>query len=163
MGKMSRDKGAAWERRLAGYLRPSFPRIDRAVRTGYATADRTAADPGDLAGTDYIIWSAKDVTMPHGKVEPQPNVLRGWFAELDAMVAGSPRTPTPVGLIVHKRSGYLDPGMAWCWMTAEDFGRLLGIVMLGVSLDPAMPVRVQLDDLLPALVAWERRWNERAA
>lgn len=162
-GAMSRNKGAAFERTLAKFLRPTFPSMERAVRTGYRTADRTSADPGDLAGTDYVVWSAKDAKSSKGHPEPEVGQLRGWMTELELMVRGSTRTPTPIGVLVHKRAGHADPAMAWAWVTVTDLLRVQG---LGETVLPSLaevPVRLTLGQLMPALAAWERRHVERAA
>lgn len=104
----SRRKGVTAERDLVRWLRSNgFPGAERAVRTGYRTADRTSADPGDITGTPLILWSVKDCAVER---------LDRWFDELDEMSDAS-GTYTQVGLIVHKRRGHADPARWWCWLS----------------------------------------------
>src|SRR5688500_3530498 len=60
-GKYSREKGATAERHLVAWLRThGWPGAERAVRTGYRTADRTSVDPGDVTGTPGLVWQVKN-------------------------------------------------------------------------------------------------------
>jgi hypothetical protein len=145
-GAMSRNKGANAERALVGYLRRvGFGGAERAVRTGYRTVTRTSADPGDVTGTPGIIWSCKDVAATRANT---PSVFATWFAELDAMDG----QPGDVRLLVHKRAGYTDPGLWWCWMRLYVLANLMGRPEHGwpVGVDP---VRMELGHVIPLLHA----------
>ena len=141
IGKMSRNKGAKAERDLVTYLRTvGFGGAERAVRTGYRTSTRTAADPGDITGTPGIVWSVKDCATEQ---------LTKWLAELDAMDGGDVR------LVVHKRSGKADPGRWWCWMWADTMLALATArYVLPQYVAPAnAPVRMELGHVVPLLHA----------
>jgi hypothetical protein len=146
-GAMSRDKGANAERALVGYLRGvGFGGAERAVRTGYRTVTRTSADPGDVTGTPGIIWSCKDVATVKAN---KPSVFADWFAELDAMDGDVDH----VRLLVHKRAGYTDPGLWWCWMRLYTLEHL---VLASSSVDAGQndwtaPVRMELGHTIPLL------------
>lgn len=145
-GAMSRNKGAAAERALVGYLRRAgFGGAERAVRTGYRTATRTSRDPGDVTGTPGIIWSCKDVATTAAN---KPSVFASWFAELDAMDG----RPDDVRLLVHKRVGYTDPGLWWCWMRLPTLLWFVGPHSWGQDL-PGHPVRMELGHVIPLLHA----------
>lgn len=140
-GKSNRRKGHDAERDLARWLRTvGFGGAERAVRTGFRTADRTSADPGDITGTGPIVWSVKDCAVEQ---------VAKWFAELDAMGDGD----TEVYLLVHKRRGHASPARWWCWMRVRD---LLGLVHYdgldgyeGASADAL--VRMELGHVVPLL------------
>lgn len=144
---MSRNKGAAAERALVGYLRRvGFGGAERAVRTGYRTATRTSADPGDVTGTPGIIWSCKDVATTAAN---KPSVFASWFAELDAMDG----RPDDVRLLVHKRAGYTDPGLWWCWMRLHMLVRLASDAQVFMVRPGDEPVRMELGHVIPLLSA----------
>lgn len=138
-GAWSRNKGAKAERNLVAYLRQvGFGGAERAVRTGYRTTTRTSADPGDLTGTPGIVWSIKDVAEAEAR---KPSVLAGWFVELDAMEGTD-----VVRLLVHKRSGCVDPGRWWCWMRLRTLLALDGHERLSTPYE--VPVRMDLGDVV---------------
>lgn len=139
LGRMSRNKGAKAERDLVTYLRTvGFGGAERAVRTGYRTTTRTAADPGDITGTPGIVWSVKDCAVEQ---------LTKWLDELDAMEG-----QCVVRLLVHKRSGKADPGRWWCWLRLRT---LLDVTSqsLWISASPTAPVRMELQHVVPLLHA----------
>lgn len=139
LGRMSRNKGAQAERDLVAYLRMvGFGGAERAVRTGYRTKDRTAADPGDVTGTPGIVWSVKDCA-----VDEHPK----WLDELDAM-AGDPDV---VRLLVHKRRGHAIPDKWWCWLRFRTLLALDGHERL--SLPYSAPVRMELGHVVDFLHA----------
>jgi len=146
VGALSTNKGKVAERDLVKYLRTvGFPAAERAVRTGYRVAERTAADPGDVTGTPGIIWSCKDVAVTKAN---KPSVFEDWFAELDAMDGG----PDAVRLLVHKRAGYADPGRWWCWMRLPTLLWFVGPHSWGQDF-PGHPVRMELGHVIPLLHA----------
>ncbi|HWD79273.1 MAG TPA: hypothetical protein VG497_10325, partial [Kribbella sp.] len=62
IGRSNRNRGAVAERAVVAWLRDNgFPHAERAVRTGYRTADRVSADHGDITGTPLLAWQVKDV------------------------------------------------------------------------------------------------------
>lgn len=133
LGKMSRNKGAKAERDLVTYLRTvGFGGAERAVRTGYRTSTRTAADPGDITGTPGIVWSVKDCATEQ---------LTKWLDELDAMEGDD-----VVRLLVHKRSGKADPGRWWCWMRMDQLS-----LLLDAHHYCAAPVRMELTEAVELL------------
>lgn len=139
LGKMSRNKGAKAERDLVAYLRTvGFGGVERAVRTGYRTATRVAADPGDITGVPGVIWSVKDCAQER---------LDAWLAELDAMEG----RPDDVRLLVHKRSGKADPARWWCWMRLDTLWLLCGRSAWRPGGDA--PVRFELQHVIPLLRA----------
>lgn len=141
LGKMSRNKGAKAERDLVTYLRTvGFGGAERAVRTGYRTTTRTAADPGDITGTPGIVWSVKDCATEQ---------LSKWLVELDAMDG----RPGDARLLVHKRSGKAEPARWWCWMRLQTLQHL---VLASTAVDPIdepYPVRMELGHVIPLLHA----------
>jgi hypothetical protein len=140
-GAMSRNKGATAERRLVAYLRTvGFGGAERAVRTGYRTVARVAADPGDVTGTPGIIWSCKDVAEER---------LDRWFDELDAMAG----RPGDVRLLVHKRAGKSDPGRWWCWMRLHMLIRVASDAQVFMVRPGDEPVRMELGHVIPLLHA----------
>lgn len=140
LGRMSRNKGAKAERDLVTYLRTvGFGGAERAVRTGYRTATRTAADPGDITGTPGIVWSVKDCATEQ---------LTKWLAELDAMEGRE----FDVRLLVHKRSGKADPARWWCWMRTRTMLRLIDESYFAED-RYGPPVRMELGHVIPLLHA----------
>lgn len=139
MGAYSRNKGIRAERALVTWLRGNgFPGAERAVRTGYQTADRTSADPGDVTGLGPgLVVSVKDAKVEY---------LDAWLRELDAMDGPD----DAVRLLVHKREYKADPGRWWCWMRAAVFLDIGG--RAGVP-DYRFPVRVELADAVTMLRA----------
>jgi hypothetical protein len=138
LGKMSRNKGAKAERDVVAYLRTvGFGGAERAVRTGYRTKDRAAADPGDITGTPGIVWSVKDVATEQ---------LAKWLDELDAMEGPS----DDVRLLVHKRPGKADPSRWWCWTYLDT---LVDLVTDRPMTFDSFPVRMELGHVIPLLHA----------
>jgi len=141
LGRANRRKGAVAERDLVKYLRRvGFPGAERAVPTGYRTATRVAADPGDITGTLGVVWSVKDVATEQ---------IAKWFAELDAMDGRL----GDVRLLVHKRRGHADPGRWWCWLRVGTLVRLLDENLRPDGLGDAVPMRMELGDVIPLLRA----------
>lgn len=146
-GAMSRNKGATAERDVVRFLRTvGFGGAERAVRTGYRTFERVAADPGDVTGTPGIIWSVKDVAEDRARKDC---TMAGWFAELDAMHG----QPSDVRLLVHKRSGKSDPSRWWCWMRLHMLVRLASDAQIFMVNPGDEPVRMELGHVIPLLHA----------
>jgi len=145
LGRMSRNKGAKAERDLVAYLRMvGFGGAERAVRTGYRTKDRVAADPGDITGTPGIVWSVKDAAVER---------IDTWLDELDAMAA-DPRLPVDdVRLLVHKRRGRAIPDKWWCWLRLHELKGLVGAPNPSYSNDDDVPVRMELGHVIDLLHA----------
>jgi hypothetical protein len=135
-GAANRRKGASAELSVVKYLRTvGFGGAERAVRTGYRTSTRTAADPGDITGTPGIVWSIKDVATEQ---------ITKWFDELDRMDA----RPGDVRLLVHKRRGYADPARWWCWAYLDT---VLGLVGDHEPAFDRFPIRMELGCAIPIL------------
>jgi hypothetical protein len=142
-GAANRRKGASAELSVVKYLRTvGFGGAERAVRTGYRTSTRTAADPGDITGTIGIVWSIKDVATEQ---------IAKWFDELDRMDAHA----GDVRLLVHKRRGHADPGRWWCWMRLHTLVHVLGEPGERRRCPVACgePVRMELGHVIPLLHA----------
>jgi hypothetical protein len=137
-GAANRRKGADAELAVVKYLRTvGFGGAERAVRTGYRTTTRTAADPGDITGTPGVVWSIKDVATEQ---------IAKWFDELDRMDS----RPGDVRLLVHKRRGYASPDRWWCWMHLDT---LMTLTAGGPWLPESAPVRMELGHVIPLLRA----------
>jgi hypothetical protein len=133
-GRANRRKGHTAERDLARWLRENgFPHAERAVRTGFRTADRVTADPGDIAGIPGVVWSVKDCATE--RIGP-------WLAELDAMDGGDYR------LLVVKRRGCADPGRWWVYIEAN---ALPGLRWGCGSAALSFPVRAELAPVVALL------------
>lgn len=133
--KWSRNKGAQAERDLVRYLRTAgFGGAERAVRTGYRTTTRVAADPGDVTGTPGIVWSVKDVAADD---------VPAWLRELDAMEGRE----SDVRLLVHKRPN-TTPARWWCWMRLD----VLHALAEGAApIYGAHPIRMELTHVVTLL------------
>lgn len=144
-GTSNRRRGLTAERDLARWLRTvGFAGAERAVRTGFRTADRISADPGDITGTGPIVWSVKDCAAEQ---------ITKWFGELDSMGDGD----SEVYLLVHKRRGHASPARWWCWLS---LGQLLDLAteahpcqLRAVARDAATPLRMELGAVVPLLRA----------
>jgi hypothetical protein len=145
LGRMSRNKGAKAERDLVAYLRMvGFGGAERAVRTGYRTKSRIAADPGDITGTPGIVWSVKDAAVER---------IDAWLDELDAMAA-DPRLPVDdVRLLVHKRKGHAIPDKWWCWLRLCTLQQITDAESNIAPFEWAMPVRMELGHVIDVLHA----------
>lgn len=105
-GRRNRANGAAYERKLATYLKRWWPDAVRAVRN-------THPDPGDIAGTDPTLWwSAKDC---------QDEQYNAWFAEMQRKAGGR------MAILVVRRRGHADIARHWAWISLVDLGGLLGV------------------------------------
>lgn len=111
-GTANRRRGHQAERDVARWLRANgYPHAERAVRAGFRTADRTTADPGDITGTPFMLWSVKDCAAEH---------TARWFAELDAM-SDDANTAGCLTFLIHKRRGHADPARWWCWQWQSQY------------------------------------------
>lgn len=138
-GAWSRNKGAAAERHVAAYLRGrGFDGVERAVRTGYRTGDRTSADPGDLTGIPGVIISVKDTQEHH---------VDAWLRELDGM---DPSDTLAIRLLVIKRNRKRDPGLWRCVMRYPSFTALQLVPDRGSA--RRFPVEVAFGDAVTLLV-----------
>lgn len=144
-GAANRRRGLTAERDLCRWLRSNgFPQAERAVRTGFRTADRTSADPGDIAGTG-LIWSVKDCAVER---------LPEWLAELDTMDHRATPGPEPLRLLVVKRRGHADPARWWAYLRLLDLTRLLSRTIPGpVAIVWDAPVRLEVGHVVPLLRA----------
>jgi hypothetical protein len=142
-GAANRRRGHDAERALARWLRSNgFGQAERAVRTGFRTADRAAPDPGDITGTPGIVWSVKDCAAEQ---------TTKWLAELEVMRAGAGAL---VGLLVHRRRGYADPGRWWCWTPLDvPVWLLTGYGGAAGHAEARAPVRMELTDVVALLRA----------
>lgn len=117
-GRSNREKGAVAERQLVNWLRDNgWPGAERAVRTGYRTATRTSADPGDVTGTPGLVWQMKYTARFE-----EPGVYAANLAETEAQRAAA---GADHGLLVQRRSGTADVGKWWVHVTGRSFAVLL--------------------------------------
>ena len=135
-GRRNRVKGASCERQVASWLHPWFPEACRAVRNTYP-------DPGDLDCTaPGLFWSVKNC-----RVEK----IDAWMGELEEKRGGRN------GLLVVRRVGKSSPGRWWCWLTLGDLmeicSSLYGTTVADLLPDSSAPVRMELQDVMPLLVA----------
>lgn len=111
-GTANRRRGHQAERDVACWLRSNgYPHAERAVRAGFRTADRTAADPGDITGTPFMLWSVKDCAAEQ---------IARWFDELDDM-SDNANTAGCLTFLIHKRRGHADPARWWCWQWQSQY------------------------------------------
>lgn len=117
-GRANREKGAVAERQLVNWLRENgWPGAERAVRTGYRTATRTSADPGDVTGTPGLVWQMKYTARFEKPSEFAANVAE---TEAQRAAAGADH-----GLLVQRRNGTADVGKWWVHVTGRAFAALL--------------------------------------
>lgn len=111
-GTSNRRRGLTAERDVARWLRGNgYPHAERAVRTGFRVADRVSADPGDITGTPFMLWSVKDCAVEQ---------TAKWFDELDDM-SDSAQTAGCLTFLIHKRRGHADPARWWCWQWQSQY------------------------------------------
>lgn len=140
IGRANARKGKDTERKVAGYLRDvGFPGAERAVRTGYRTAARDVADPGDITGTPGIVWQVKDCAREQ---------IDDWLSEAEDQAVA---TGADLGVLVVRRRGHADPARWWAWLTLNDVGLLLPGRQLIPLRQARFPVRMELGHLVPML------------
>lgn len=83
----SKDKGTAFERLVAEYLRRFWPYADRAPLTGNK-------DRGDIAGTPGIVWECKNAKTLR---------ISEWLEETETERLNA---TADIGVLVVKRRGY---------------------------------------------------------
>lgn len=155
-GLANRNRGAQAERDLCRWFRANgFPQAERAVRTGYRTADRVFADQGDITGTGLTIWSVKDCARER---------IADWFDELDEMSDNSEHGSVNECFIVQKRRGHADPGSWWCWQWQSQYlglyrrwlertGHIDQFAPMWVPEGTEYPMRMELGHVVPLLLA----------
>ncbi len=103
MSRKSRDKGAAWERAVANWLKThGFP---NAARRGVGYSDY------DIIGVPGVAIECKNAETL--------SVPAWWRQTLEQADAATP-------LLIMKRKGHADPGDAMCVMSLSDLAELLG-------------------------------------
>lgn len=133
-GAANRTKGLVAERAVVAFLRDNgWPNAERAVRTGYRTAERTSVDPGDITGTPGLLWQVKDVAKDE---------TAKWLTETEVQRYSA---GVDIGVLVHKRRGHAKSGEWWAWVKVRD---IAGPVAAGVGF---APVRMELADLVVVL------------
>jgi hypothetical protein len=149
-GRANRNKGATAERDLVRWLRDhGWPGAERYVRTGYRTATRTSADPGDVTGTPGLAWQVKNRAD-----FDKPSVLAACLAETEQQRAAE---NADFGLLVQRRPNYPIPADWWVWLGVLDLHRLLTPSHrnpLSAGANPhGAPLRMSLGGLVPLLHA----------
>lgn len=131
-GRRNRANGAAYEVKLANYLKAWWPDACRAVRS-------THPDPGDIDNTSPSLWwSMKNVDAEQ---------LNAWFAEMDDKASDR------IGLLVVRRRGYADPGRWWCWMRTRDVFDALDVTASAFGVEPDDRCRLELHAVVRLLVS----------
>lgn len=142
---------------MCRYLRTNgFPHAERAVRTGFKAADRTSADPGDITGTPFLLWSVKDCAVER---------LDTWLDELDDMTDNA-QTGGCRSFLVVKRRGHADAARWWCWQWQSQYldlyrmwlehvdeVRQIPELPLWVPTGTEYPMRMELGHVVPLLRA----------
>lgn len=138
LGKMSRNKGAAFQKHLARAIRPWYPD----ARSGRDNGSAHTTDAGDLAETSPdLYWSLKDDAA--GFSSP-PGLIAAWMAEAREKANGK------LPLLVQKRRGHADPLMSWCWLPLDELVHLRHGYRPPQSYDAIgqAPVRLELRSVL---------------
>ncbi len=146
-GRSSLDVGKDTERRVAEYLRRrGLAGVERAVRTGFRTRERSVADTGDLTGWPGVCVQVKSL-RPATAVE---RAVRGWLRETEDQRAASGAS---VGLLVVRRWGTTDVGEWWAFL---DLASLVGMAepMAPLARMARRPVRLELSDLVDLMQTW---------
>ena len=146
-GRASLTVGKETERLVAAYLRSrGLDGVERSVRTGFATAQRSVADAGDLTGWPGVCVQVKSL-RPANAAERQ---TRQWLAETEQQ---RQQSGAGVGLLVVRRWGTLNVGEWWCFLLARDlFGMADG--HSATALRQLAPVRLELSDVVSMMQTW---------
>lgn len=143
IGKAAAEKGKKTEQKVARYLAGNgWPDARRMVRTGWRSGSRSETDPGDLRGTDKLVWQVKSSsTMSDLEIRRALNATAEQAVDAD------------YGILVQRREGKSDVGRWWAWMPVRD----LCVLTLGaetyLSVDGSLdaPVRIELGALVALL------------
>jgi hypothetical protein len=143
--------GKQTEQMVARYLRSrGLAGVERAVRTGFRTRDRTVADAGDLTGWPGVCVQVKSL-RPANAAE---RAVRRWLVELEVQRAQSGAS---VGLLVVRRWGTTDVGEWWCFLHLATVLGMAAEATAGIEplswLD-AVPVRMELSDAVDLMQTW---------
>ena len=135
-------RGKLTERLAARWFREhGFPGAERIVRTGYAAADRTAEDEGDIGLCPGAIVQVKAL-RPANRAE---RAVPTWLVqtEVQRVAAGA-----EIALLVVRRDGTADVGEWWAWLRTTvvvlPLDPLVGTVDLHAA--AAVPIRLQVAD-----------------
>lgn len=135
-GRMSRNKGATWERDVARAIKPYFPDVRRSRDNGSSNT----SDTGDLVDAGPgLFWSLKDDKK--GDMGT-PMILKAWHDE--AAAKAGDRIP----LVVQKRRGHTDPLVAWCWLQLTVLVELTAPDLPAGGWNPSTWVRMEFRDAL---------------
>ncbi len=145
-GKRSLTVGKQTEQMVARYLRSrGLAGVERAVRTGFSTGERSVADAGDLTGWPGVCVQVKSL-RPANAAERQ---TRTWLAETEQQRAASGAS---VGLLVVRRWGTTDVGEWWSFLQLRDLLALSdGTSTLHTTTEP---VRLELAGLVDLMQTW---------
>lgn len=112
MPNANRDKGLKFERDVAAYFRThGIATAERSVSTGWATAQRSLADSGDIKGIPGITVQCKYLAKP--LVDKALLNALGETAE-QCSTAGN-----VIPLLVEKRHGVADAGYSYAWLSLK--------------------------------------------
>lgn len=103
----SKAKGTAFETLIVGYLKDTYPNVERRTLNG-------VHDKGDIAGTNKkLIWECKD----HKTLN-----FSGWLKEAEVERGNA---NAEYGIVVAKRRGHGNAGAQYAVLTLEALVQLL--------------------------------------
>lgn len=149
MPNANRDKGLQFERDVAAYFRAhGIATAERSVSTGWATANRSLADIGDIKGIPGITVQCKYLAKPLvGK------------ALVDAMNETSDQcnaAANVIHLLIEKRHGVANVGCSYAWLP----GSAYVLIVTGTdSLANHYPVRMELRYIIEYLVIFSKGYS----
>lgn len=147
-GARSLNVGKDTERAVAGYLRGcGMAGVERAVRTGYRAGGRQLADAGDLTGLPGVCVQVKSL-RPATEAE---RMVPLWLRETDQQRTAAGAS---VGLLVVRRWGTTNVGRWWCFLLLPELFGMADGFSGQLSAVPAVPVRLELQDVVTLLQCW---------
>lgn len=162
MPNANADKGAKFERDIAGYLRTAgLAAAERRVVTGWRRTDRSSPDLGDIKDLPGLCIQAKNVvkSYPRGL---SGKALADFMAETEAQRVA---LGAAIGVLVEKRLGHADPGLSWAHLPANVYLGLVGGLdpYCGDLADLTYPIRTELCYITDALVRFSTMCEAEAA
>jgi len=162
MPNANADKGAKFERDVAGYLRlAGITTAERRVVTGWRRTDRSSPDLGDIRDTPGLCIQAKDVVKSHPR-GLSGKALADFMAETEAQREA---VGAAVGILIEKRLGRADPGLSWAHLPANVYLGLVGGLdpYCPALVDLTYPIRTELCHITDALVRFSAICESEAA
>lgn len=146
MPNANRDKGLQFERDVAAYFRKhGIATAERSVSTGWATANRSFADSGDIKGLPGITVQCKYLAKPL-----VDNALRDAVFETAKQCNAAGNV---IPLLIEKRHGVADVGHSYVWLPGWAY------VLIATCIDSLInpyPVRTELRYIIEYLVIFSK-------